>query len=153
MGDGSGVAEDELHPSSDGVADTSGRGNHPATREALRRNAFKPGETGNREGVNGWRRAQSLIAAFLDEPAEAGKPQTRFQNVLMAAYQTALIPGIKGAGDRKLLVEQKAGKAKQQVELSGQDGAPLRVVAYLPDNGRGPDDPDPDDGEPSDSSK
>jgi hypothetical protein len=107
----------------------------------------KPGETHNPKGVNGWRRAQSLIAAFLDEPAEAGKPATRFQSVLMAAYETALIPGIKGSADRKLLVEQKAGKAKQQVEFSGQDGEPLRVVAYLPDNGRGPGDPDPDDGE------
>jgi hypothetical protein len=47
----------------------------------------------------------------------------------------------------RTLVEQYAGKPKQQLDLSNADGAfGVRVLAVLPDNGHGPDDPEPEDG-------
>lgn len=110
----------------------------------------KKGDVLNKTGTNGWRRAQARLAAFVEEVDKDrgdGKA-TRWQHILETCYTSALVPGLKGAPDRKLLIEQVAGRAKQQVELGNTDGSPLRVVAFLPDNGRGPGDPDPDDGEP-----
>lgn len=95
------------------------RGTAAGTKEALRRNAIKPGEVRNPKGMNGWKMAQSRIAAFMREVAnpETGSQETRFERVLLATYTSALVPGPRGAPDRRLIVEQCAGKAKQQIEI------------------------------------
>jgi hypothetical protein len=130
------------------------RGKTPGSQAALREHAFPKGKSGNPTGMNGWRKAQARIAKFMKAIAnpDTKSTDTRFDRLLLAAYTSALVPGPKGAIDRKLLIEQVAGKAKQQVELTGNNGGALRVVAVLPDNGHGPDDPeDPPDGEPGSS--
>lgn len=126
----------------------------PGTQESLRQHAIQPGQVLNKTGTNAWRKAQARIAKFMrgEDPARPGT--YRIDNTLQAAYETSLIRGPQGAPDRKLLTEQVAGKAKQQHEVTGDGGSALRVLAVLPDNGRGPedldgsDDEDPDDGEP-----
>jgi len=118
-----------------------------AQRDALKQHAIKPGEVRNKSGANGWKKAQSRIARFLRE-ADPDDPRrsSRWDNLLLAAYETALIRGLKGSADRKLLIEQVAGKARAQLDLNASVSG-LRVLAVLPDNGRGPGDPeDPDDG-------
>jgi hypothetical protein len=133
--------------------DADGRGKATGSQDALRRNAIKPGEARNPAGTNAWRKAQARIARFMRD-VDPEREGTRFDNLLQVAYVSALIPGLKGAPDRKALIEQCAGKAKQQVDLSNSDRTlGLRVLAVLPDNGRGPDDAEPDDGEPSTSTK
>lgn len=133
----------EHEPPKDGRVNN---GNAPGSREALRQHAIQQGERKNPDGINGWRKAQARFREFAMSLDEDGA--VRDDNVLRTTYKSALIPGPRGAADRKLWHEQVRGKAKQQLELSGQDGSPLRVVAMLPDNGRGPGDKDPDDGEP-----
>lgn len=122
-----------------------GEGYNPKSLANLK--SPKPGEPGrNPKGTNRWQRAQATLSRFLDEVASANGDETRFQRILFAAYTSALVPGARGAADRKLLIEMKAGRAKQQIDVAGT-GTALRVVAVLPDNGRGPDDPEPSDGE------
>jgi hypothetical protein len=79
-----------------------------------------PGEARNPHGRNG-RGAQMVIAKFLDE-ASADANSTRIQKVLFAAYTSSLIPGPKGAIDRKTLLEYYAGKPRQALDLSSEDG-------------------------------
>ena len=83
----------------------------------------RPGEVRNKLGTNGWKKAQARIAKFLSEVADDGDGKdSRLRCILLTAYESARIPGTKGAFDRKLLIEQVAGKARQQVELSGEVG-------------------------------
>jgi hypothetical protein len=56
---------------------------------------------------------------------EPGQQMSRLDEVILASYRTAIIPGPNGAHDRRLLIEQSAGKAKQQVELANPDGSKL----------------------------
>ena len=86
----------------------------------------KPGDpTRNPKGTNRWQRAQATLSRFLDEVANPGKDgcETRWHRILFAAYTSALVPGPRGAGDRKLLIEMKAGKAKSIVDISNPDGS------------------------------
>lgn len=137
-----------------GAESHHGPGKAPGTQENLRKHAIKPGEVRNKTGTNAWRKAQARIAKFMrgEDPDRGG---VRFDNTLQAAYETSLIRGPQGAADRKLLTEQCAGKAKQQMEVTGKGGGALQVLAVLPDNGHGPGEPDDiedaDDGEPSPS--
>jgi hypothetical protein len=106
-----------------------GRGNAQGSADALREVGIKPGECRNPNGMNGWRKAQSRIAEFMKAVANPDTgDETRFDRVLMAAYTSALIPGVKGAPDRKMLIEQVAGKAKAHVELSGPNGGGIPTV-------------------------
>lgn len=94
-----------------------GRGRSPGSRAALRANAIKPGQCLNPKGVNGWKKAQARIQKFMAELANPGKSEeTRLERLMLAAYTSALMPGPKGAPDRRLLIEQCAGKARQQVD-------------------------------------
>lgn len=132
----------------DEASKPDGRANNgraSGTLENLRKHAIKPGEVRNKKGTNRWIAAQERFREFAMSLNEKG--EVRDDRILVATYASALIPGPKGAADRKLWHEQLRGKAKQQVELGNTDGSPLRVIAFLPDNGRGPDDSDPDDGE------
>jgi len=102
----------------------------------------KPGEVRNPTGKNG-RTQHAALVKWLEQPS-TDPEMSRIERVWQATYLAAL----KGSSpDRKILIEQHGGKPKQQVQVSGGEGGPLRVVAFLPNNGRGPDDPDPDDGE------
>lgn len=136
-------------PKPDGRANN---GNTEGSRKVLREHAIKPGQRLNKTGTNHWAQANARFREFAMQVVANG--QTRDDRIILAIYTSALTPGPKGAADRKLWNEQMRGKPKQHLEVSGQDGAPLRVVAYLPDNGRGPDDPEPsDDGEPGASAE
>ena len=94
----------------------------PGSVEALRKYGIKPGEVRNPKGINGPKKYQAKVAAFYAEVAEAGGDKTRFERILLATYTSALVPGPKGAMDRKLIWEQCAGKAKQQVDITSEDG-------------------------------
>jgi len=85
-------------------------------------NLHKPelGEVRNARGVNGWG-AQNAIAKFLEEPS-ADPTCTRFQKILLATYTSAIVPGPKGAADRRTLIEHYAGKPRQALDLSNEDG-------------------------------
>ena len=97
---------------------------------------IKPGERRNPNGTNSWKKAQARIAAFMRGFSADGKT-SRWEKVLLAAYTSALVPGPKGAPDRRLLIEQYAGRAKVQVDVNANVSG-LRVLAMLPDNGHGP---------------
>lgn len=85
---------------------------------------IKPGEVRNPKGQNQWSVAQAALAQFMRETPDPKNPdRTRFRNILLAAYTSALVPGPKGAADRKWLGEMAAGKPKQQVDLSSEDGS------------------------------
>jgi hypothetical protein len=114
------------------------------------------GEPGrNQTGNNGRTRAET-VAKFLEEVDDTaiGKAilakvgctdGTRIRGLLHRAWLAGM-----GKSDlaRKTLIEQYAGRPKQQVEVTGEGVSALKVIAFLPDNGHGPDDPeDPDDGE------
>jgi hypothetical protein len=75
----------------------------------------------NPTGKNG-RTAQIAIAKFLEDPS-ADPTSTRFQKILLAAYTSAIVPGPKGAVDRKTLIEHYAGKPRQGLDLSNEDGS------------------------------
>jgi hypothetical protein len=129
-----------------------GRGKTPGSRSALEANRIKPGEVRNKKGTNGWRKYQAKVSKFFSQMSQADGKESRFDRVMQAAYASALVPGPKGSMDRKLIWEQCAGKAKQQVEVMGDGGSALRVVAVIPDNGHGPGEPEgADDGETSPS--
>lgn len=89
-----------------------GRGKSPGSRAALAKYGLKPGQTLNRSGNNGWKRAQARIAAFMSSAASDGSNVTRMDRILLAAYASALTPGPKGAHDRRLLIEHTAGRAR-----------------------------------------
>lgn len=90
-----------------------------------------PGEVRNPRGSSSWQRAQARISEFMSAAAERGSDTTRMDRLLLAVYTSALKPGPQGAADRKLLVEQCAGKAKQQVDLTNEDGTILPAVIRI----------------------
>ena len=149
------VAEIEAHPepmSDDSPVTPSKRGTNPRSLGNLR-----PGVRGeaprNPEGNNGRTRADT-VAAFLEETDDTAMGKALLEKVgcpggtrIRGLLHREWLAGM-GRSDlaRKTLIEQYAGRPKQQVELSGQGGAQLHVLAVLPDNGRGPgDSEDPDD--------
>jgi hypothetical protein len=72
-------------------------------------------------GFNGLSEAHRALAKFLsvgemvprDDTGLVKERGDRFQRVLRAVYDSALIPGKDGAADRRLLVEQMAGRAPE----------------------------------------
>jgi hypothetical protein len=94
-----------------------GNGFNPKSLANLR--PVKPGEPNrNINGTNRWQRSQATLSRFLDEVANSNGDETRFQRILLATYTSALMPGPRGAVDRKLLIEMKVGKAKEHIDLS-----------------------------------
>lgn len=136
----------------------SKRGTNPRSLGNLRP-SVKGEPSRNPEGKNGRTRAET-VAAFLEEKddtdigrallAKVGCPDgTRIRGLLHRAWLAGM-----GKSDlaRKTLIEQYAGRPKQQVEVTGEGGSALKVIAFLPDNGHGPNDPeDLEDGESSTS--
>lgn len=110
-------------PKPDGRANN---GRTEGTLANLRRHAIKPGEVRNKTGTNRYAKAQARFLKFAMHVEENGK--TRDENVLMATYLSALKPGPAGAADRKLWREHLNGKARQQVDLSNEDGSMIPSV-------------------------
>lgn len=106
---------------SSGDEPESKRGKNANSQRNLK--PFQPGTSGNPKGINGYQKAHMRLARFLRNPdlARGDGKTSRWDHLLEASYQSALIVGIKGAADRKLLIEQCAGKAKQQLDLSNDD--------------------------------
>jgi len=94
---------------------------------------IKPGEVRNKAGTNRWKKAQARLAKFMMEYDPDHPDQRRLDSVLRASFESALVVGLKGAPDRKLLIEQTVGRARQQLDLSNQDGTlqPVRADAIL----------------------
>jgi hypothetical protein len=76
------------------------------------------GETRNPTGING-RKKQAALIRWLEEASEAGADKSRIERVWQAMYLEA-IKGDVNAG--KALMEQHGGKARQQIDLSSEDG-------------------------------
>jgi len=105
---------------------------------------IKPGEVRNPEGKNGseWLTAirDFFGSASPRLPKGTGiklqKGDSRF-DVLMQALYHRILQGSDAS--IKLAAEQLAGRARQQIEVSGPGGVPLngpQVKLYLPGNGR-----------------
>ena len=113
---------------------------------------IQPGEVRNKDGKNGHRARQELVAAILDEPDDDGPLEpgcSRIRSVVLATVRDAKEGGPGAGTAQKTCIEQYAGKAKQQMEVTGNGGGVLSVIAVLPDNGHGPGDTeDPEDVEP-----
>lgn len=75
----------------------------------------------NPTGANGLSEAHRALVKFLSAGEMVPRDDTglikergdRFQRVLRAVYDSSLIPGKDGAADRRLLVEQMAGRAPE----------------------------------------
>lgn len=114
------------------MSDQSGRGQSPASRANLMPPVVK-GEVRNKLGVNGTSRNAHLMREYMAEKS-GGKP--RLQNVWEKMYLQA-IQGNDAIA--KYLNDQCCGKAKETLEVSNPDGTlGPRVLAYIPNNGRGP---------------
>ena len=94
---------------------------------ALKEHQVKPGQVLNKEGKNGHRARQELVADILsekeDDPKAPQPGETRIRNVVLALARETYNggPGAQSAG--KTLLEQFAGKARQQLDLSSEDGS------------------------------
>lgn len=91
------------------------------------RPAVKGEPSRNPTGKNGHRARQELVADILaekeDDPKAPQPGETRIRNVVLALARETYAggPGAQAAG--KTLLEQFAGKARQQVDLSSEDGS------------------------------
>jgi hypothetical protein len=93
------------------------------------RPATKGDANRNPAGNNGWRKAQSIIAKFMEEPdPDDPAARSRFLCLLGKEYGRAL----DGKGfSAKLLIEQTAGRARVQIDVSNEDGS-LGGVMLVP---------------------
>jgi hypothetical protein len=96
------------------------RGKNPASLANLR--PTKPGQVLNKEGKNGLSEAHALLVKYMlsKEPLDA-EERTRLDIIMGVTFESARVVGKDGAADRKLLIEQVAGKARQQIDLSNED--------------------------------
>lgn len=96
------------------------RGKNPASLANLK--PMKPGQVLNKEGKNGFSEAHAILVKYMmsKEPL-SGDDRTRLDIVMGATFLSAQEIGPKGSADRKLLIEQVAGKARQQIDLSNDD--------------------------------
>ena len=81
----------------------------------------QPGDKRNKEGRNGQSEAHAELLRILYEPSDKQVDKTKLRTVIDATVDSAQILGSKGAADRKLLLEQAAGKARQQIDISNDD--------------------------------
>jgi hypothetical protein len=106
---------------------------------AIREHQVKPGQVLNKEGKNGHRARQELIAAILDEPEDckaAPEPgKSRIRNVVLSLARETYAGGPGSGGAGKTLAEFYAGKARQQIAVSG-NVSNSRTLFYLPSSGR-----------------
>jgi hypothetical protein len=82
------------------------------------------GEVRNPTGTNGFRRRQEEIASILLEKDDDGPLSpgcTRIRSVILAAIRDAKGGGPGAASAQKTCIEQFAGKARQQLDVSNDD--------------------------------
>jgi hypothetical protein len=85
----------------------------------------KPGEVRNKTGYNGHRARQELVASILEEPDDDDPAQSRIRVVVLKLVALAK----RGdSGGCKSLIEFYQGKARQQVELSGEVSGGVMLV-------------------------
>ena len=84
----------------------------------------RKGEVRNKEGINGHRVRQELIAAILDEadddPLDPGGC-SRIRSVILAAVRDAKAGGPGAGTAQKMCIEQYSGKPRQQYDLTSSD--------------------------------
>lgn len=86
----------------------------PRQSAVLRAHAFKPGNNGHGGGLNRWTAAQRRFRELMfQEIPDDPEGRSRFDMIILAAYDSSLMPGPKGALDRRLIVEQICGKARE----------------------------------------
>jgi len=106
------------------------RGKNAASLANLRPN--KPGQVLNKEGKNGFSEAHSILVKYmLSKDPLSEEDVTRLDIVMGATFESARVVGRDGAADRKLLIEQVAGKARQQIDLSNDDKSLTGVSAAV----------------------
>jgi len=86
----------------------------PAAREALERNQFKPGVSGNPEGINGWSRMRDRYRSLLDKDLE---------NLSEVLIKIALEGDVQA-----LSLALKPIINISAIELTGSDGAPINFI-------------------------
>lgn len=92
------------------------------------------GDVRNKLGVNGHRVRQELIASILDEPDndEPLEPGcSRIRSVVLATVRDAKAGGPGAGTAQKTCIEQYAGKARAQIDLSNQDGTLAPPIVTL----------------------
>jgi hypothetical protein len=83
-------------------------------RETLRAHAFKPGQSGNPEGVNGWSKLRERYRERLEQDVDG------LVNVLIKLAQDGDVAALKLALGPILDV--------RSLELSGPEGAPVSFI-------------------------
>lgn len=106
------------------------RGKNPASLANLR--PTRPGQVLNKDGKNGLSEAHAILVKYMlsKDPLSEGD-RTRLDEVMDVTLESARIVGRDGAADRKLLIEQVAGKARQQIDLSNEDKSLSGVSAAV----------------------
>jgi len=97
-------------------------------------NPIQPGEVRNKSGRNGQSKAHDELVKVLNSPSDQ-VDKTWLRVVIDATVKSAQIIGVKGASDRKLLIEQAAGRARQQLDITsdGNELAGASVAVALVD--------------------
>ncbi|MEN6549034.1 MAG: hypothetical protein ABFE07_23560 [Armatimonadia bacterium] len=106
------------------------RGKSPASLANLK--PIKPGQVLNKEGKNGLSEAHALLVKYMlsKDPLDT-EERTRLDVIMGATFETARVVGKEGSADRKLLIEQVAGRARQQIDLSNEDKSLAGVSAAV----------------------
>jgi hypothetical protein len=118
----------------------------------------KPGEVRNPLGINGstWlKEFKDYFAGEVSEDLPRGKRglvrpgERRIDAIKRSLFMKAVFGDPQA---QKLIIEQVQGRARQHVELTGKDGAPLAPPAtvrlYMPSNGRENENPEDEIKEP-----
>jgi predicted transcriptional regulator len=105
------------HPGSEPETDKEKRRKRSLAN--LEKSRIKKGEIRNPTGVNG-RTRSDLIVSILEEPDDDKPSITRIRAVVLATVDRAKLDSDMAA---KTVIEQYAGKARQQVDLTNSDGS------------------------------
>lgn len=86
---------------------------------------IKPGEVRNPKGINGRAQREAFVAWADETDPEAKDGQTR-----IAAVREAIFKKAKKGGDQaqKLFLEQYQGRARQHVQVTGENDGPVRIT-------------------------
>lgn len=86
---------------------------------------IRPGEVRNAKGINGRAQREAFVAWANEADPEAKDGQTR-----VAAVREAIFRKAKKGGDQaqKLFLEQYQGRARQHVQVTGENDGPVRIT-------------------------
>jgi len=86
---------------------------------------IKPGEVRNPKGINGRAQREAFVAWADEADPDGKKGETRVAAVREAIFQKA-----KKGGDQaqKLFLEQYQGRARQHVQVTGENDGPVRIT-------------------------